>query len=371
MGIKRPVLIIIIFLTVFSLPACNFAETLNDLYHRVDDFQTADINLCNIKLTDISVNYSSAYYLSEDGTLYSPGADVDAGCYVAYRDPENGIVAKNVRFYGEMIYGGYYIDTNNSLYVWSCEDLSAYGNVPARTHTQIMDGVKSVVSASRDAIVYVDLNGDLYVIGTYEDAAYSAENPNLLAKDVSVLSTSPSGSATYILNNGEIKGNGDKTIMEELNHRFSGSDISDIQVTRDYATVLSNGELWFYGDYDNFISGNEAQECEWMYLADNIARISCDYRTMGAIDAQGNLILWGRAITDNGKNGESPDFAPYENEVIASNTKNLYISGGIVAYIDFEGQAHIYYDSGYVDWYGNSTTDEVVGIGREPNTWVP
>ena len=96
----------VIFLMMFST-SCN------------ENFNTAHINLYNVKLVDMCITSSSAYYLSETGTLYSPGADPNASHYVLYQNPEKGIVANNVKEFGEMVFGGFYIDNNNSLYIWN------------------------------------------------------------------------------------------------------------------------------------------------------------------------------------------------------------------------------------------------------------
>ncbi len=169
MGIKYKVCILLLILMI-GLTGCL-------------DYNTADINMAGIPLEDIYVGGSSEYYLSEDGILYSPGANVDAGRYVVYQDSKKGIVAENVRTFGLMSYGGYYITNDDELYIWNLHKLPLYNYNHRRHHKMILKDVK-YVSLETDCMVYIDINNNLYLVGEFNDESYSIEQPKLLDNNV-------------------------------------------------------------------------------------------------------------------------------------------------------------------------------------------
>lgn len=361
MGMKRIILFFVILSVVVCCSSC--ART----------FNTANINLHNIELTEAIAHSAAAYYLSEDGTLYCPGTDSDAASFVVYQDQENGIVAENVKCFREMIGGGCYIDKNNNLYMWCRNTIPLYGYHQAKTHKCIVNNVKTVVPYAQ-YLLFIDLNDNLYLLGEFEGERYSVDNPKRLAADISCVSIAITSQTTILWSslNGDIGGIGieDDGLLAELNSHFANSTVSDIQIASDFVVVLSDDQVWFYGDYKGLISGNNAQTTQWVQLDQNITKISCSRQTIAALDVQGNMKIWGRCISNDAKNTYLPEYEYCENKVITSKARNIFISDFCICYIDTNGRSQIFHSDGWQSFYGNATTDTCVGIYRAPNTWI-
>ena len=358
MGVMRKVLICILLCLTILLTSCE------------GNFSEADISMYGINLTHVQAYSSSAYYLSKEGKLYSPGADSDASSFVVYQDSKKGIVAENVKYFDEFIGGGLYIDNNDNLYIWNKTELPAYGYNKAKTHTKILEGVRFATSNSY-GIIYIDINSDLYLIGSFSGKSYSVDTPKLLAKNV-VCADINDKTIIWGQSNGSIDcyGETDSDMMLSLNTQFKNSTISDIQLTKGYVAVVSNGELWFHGDYEQLIFGKTSENKHLLKLGDNIAKISCSFRTVMALDGDGNALLWGRCASNDKKNTQEPQFEYYNAFLLTENATDIFVSDSCICYIDKKGCSNIYYSGGWPSFYGNSVDDKFVGIKREPSTWI-
>lgn len=105
MGMKRYI-VLFLSLTVFLLSGCDFNRARN-------------LNLYDKKIVSAIFHPTGAYYLDDQGTLYSPGADIDASCFVLYQNQKEGVVAEHVVDFGPFSFGGYYLTEKNELYIWS------------------------------------------------------------------------------------------------------------------------------------------------------------------------------------------------------------------------------------------------------------
>lgn len=172
-----------LIISAFVLLIIIFSILAGVLIFITKDFNTADINMADKSVIKVYADGSDAYYLTSDGTLYSPGADIDAGRYVSYKNQKAGIVGENVVDFGRMIRGGYYITSNNELWLWNTDDIPAL-NYKANKQAKISDDVIFVKSDGAYALIYIDKLGNLYLRGEFNQAVYTAENPKLLASNV-------------------------------------------------------------------------------------------------------------------------------------------------------------------------------------------
>jgi len=359
MGVIRKSLLCILVCLAVSLTSCGTG------------FSVADISLYGVKLSEIQANSAAAYYLGKDGTLYSPGADADAASFVAYQDPSKGIVAENVKIFGEMGGGGYYIDHNNDLYIWNQNALPLYGYTEEAKHTRILQNIMFATALSQGRLIYLDTDSNLYLIGDFDDESYSVNNPKLLAEKVVCVDAFDTA-IMWSTTEGQIEGCGniDSNMLTELNTQLEGANVSDIRITKDYVAVLSDGKVWFYGDYQSFISGGVSQERGLFQLSDNVAKISCSQRTIALLDFSGNMLLWGRCVSNDNQNTNLPQYDYYEKFCLTNEAENIFVSDSCICYIDRDGGSNIFYASGWPSFYGNATKDSCVGIKREPNRWI-
>lgn len=345
----------------------------------LNDFKSVDINLYGVEFTEVQADASSAYFLDKNGTLYCTGADSDGSAYVCYSDEDKGIVAKDVAAFGTMTSGGYYIDNNGDLFVWNKTD-------KPELNYKKSDGIHKLATDVKwadwqyDYIVYVDVNDRLYIVGSLLGVTHSINDPKLLSTDVSVVSTSEgsvlwytkSGKIDYILT---IDNDNYRTFYEEVKEQsLQFQNIKSIDIDKEYMLLLNNTELWFYGNYESIINGKSQTETQdqnqFIKLSDDITDVSSSLGTIVAIDSQANAKLWGKGLSNDDKNVETPEYKYYSDYIFAKNVKNVTVNGTTIGYIDLNNRSHIYGDGQWESFYGNSTTDRVVGLRRAPKTWV-
>lgn len=353
---KKTLLLFVAVLTLF-LSAC------------ASNFHTADINLHGVKLKNIKAHHAAAYYLAEDGTLYSTGADSDASSYVAYQDKEQGIVAYDVTDFHEIVIGGCYINSNNELYMWREKPNALYNYSNAHEHSCIMTGVKSVLPL-KYSLLYTDLEDNLFLIGKYKENSYSMKNPLLLASGT--LSVGAYGEKILWVNHtGTFDGSGfDDDFIADLNERFAGTSVTSIQVQNDFLLFLVDGQLWFFGDYSKLTNRNNTGKRQFVLLDQDITEISCSYRTAATLDGQGCMKVWGRCISNDERHTDSPQYEYCDKKIVAENATSIFVSDSCICYIDAEGASYIYHSGGWTSFYGNATKDKYVGLNRTPNTWT-
>ena len=395
---KRDVLsVLIAMIVLISIVVCImflvFAVYMMDA---ILSFHTADLDfLYDVELSEIEVDYSEAYYLSTDGTLYCAGADSDAGSYVVYQDKKQGIVAENVASFGTMSYGGYYIDRNNNLYIYNENNISFYGYKRDR-HKLIMENVISA-RVSPERIMYIDTNHDLYYASSeHAYRCFGGKNPNSLERPLKIASgvsriiyeSINSEFLVYLDLEGKIQIFG-VTDKEELSYvsdliyledmlyfkeQFQDFEIQEISSfgKRNRLVLLKNGELWFYGDYQRFIEGSDEKksEKELHLLCENVCAISNSYDAFGALDAENRFFVWGECWENDGESSDKTNRLYVEKRLISDQSKSICVAGSVIGYVDIHGTSRIYHIGRYNDFYGNSADAERVGLNRDPVTWV-
>lgn len=357
MGIKKRLIYAIAIGCLLLLSGCLFNWTY--------------VNLYGVKISKVKASVSSAYFLSCDGVLYCTGADTDASSYVIYSDKNKGIVAENVKEFGEMLCGGYYIDNNSSLYIWNRDNLPLYGYQKGHT-AMILSNVR-FVDFSQYCMIYIDMQNNLYLAGEFGGERYDVSSPKLLAEDVMCADTNGEFVLWYSVD-GAINSFGksaDMPWVDEINEKSFSKPIQEIQIVNDYLLLLSDGDLWFYGNLQKFISNNEkTKDICLKLLATEIIETHGGYSSIIALDSQGNVRLWGRIFFNSANNNDDVEYKYLNGHILASNGTSVYIADGCICYVDDQHNSKIYHHNGWSSSYGNSTKDNLVGINREPITWI-
>ena len=323
----------------------------------------------DVALSEVYAHSGAAYFLSKEGTLYCTGADSDSAAYVVCQNPSKGIVAENVKSFGELIGGGYYINQKDDLYIWNETAIPLYGYNQTAEQAKILENVK-FVAPGIDCFIYIDTNSNLYLIGKFGEEIYSIENPKQLAKNVTCADIKNT-SILWAESNGTFNGYGntDTGMTEKLNARFKDSIITNIYIGN-FVSILSNQQLWYYGDYEKLVTGKGSQSVGLTMLSDNIAKVSCSASTIVALGTNRTALIWGRCISNDAQQTDLPQFEYYEEFSLAKNAENVYVSDSCVCFIDTTGKSNIFYFGGWPAFYGNSTKDACVGIKRNPIQWI-
>lgn len=323
--------------------------------------RTAQTDLHDVPLARVWATSSAAYYLGQDGTLYSPGADSDAASYVCYLDKKRGIVVENVRFFEEIVGGGCYINGKKELCLWNENDLPLYGYHKKDGHAAVCDGVV-FVKCCGGHMIFLKENAELYLAGSFGGEDYPIDKAKLLGRDV-VSADTDGNLVVWADASGEIFSYGDEAGVawferQEWSDQFRGTAVTGICLQNDYAAVLSSGDFWLCSENDMEL------KCE------NIKEISCTREMFVALESDGAVRVWGKCVANDAEKTKIPEYCTLNGEKIADEAISVWVSGGCLCYVDKNGKSHVYYAGGWPGFYGNATKDTCVGIGREPNTWV-
>lgn len=330
----------------------------------------SDINLCDIPLSEVYAHSGAAYYLGKDGSLYCTGADSDTSSFVTYQNSRKGIVAENVRSFCEIVGGGCYIDRSNNLYMWNDTLLPLYGYNQKAEHLKIIEDIR-FVAAHLNCLIYIDAASNLYLAGRFNGQEYSIDSPKLLSTNVICADVSDR-TLIWVDSNGSIGfyGQEDPDMLTTVKRHLPTLYITAIYLSTDYVAILCNNELWYYGDYKKLTTGDDSQVCELRCLSNNIIDFSCSPHTIVALNEKGEMLLWGRCVSNDAQNTNDPQFNYYERYCLTRNATDVFVSDSCICYIDKVGKSYIFYASGWPYFYGNATNDSCVGINRKPNTWI-
>ncbi len=358
MGMIRKTLLFMLTSMLLLLCACS------------NSFHTSNISLYEVKLSEVRAHSGAAYFLSEDGTLYCTGADSDTASFVLFQDTKRGVVAENVSSFGEIPGGGYYIDKNQNLHIWNKHSLPLYGYNDAAKHMQVLEKVVVAV-ANSNCLLYVDNCSTLYLVGTFNKESHSIDSPKRLAEDVVCVDIN-NETILWAKEDGTIDayGQANSTMLAELNAQFVGTGVTEVLVKEEYVAVLSDNSLWYYGDYQKFVTGNESKAIALTQIGSRIWKISGAGKAIAAIDADANLRLWGKSISNNLQNTDVPQFTYCKDLCLAKDATDVFVSDSSICFVDKNGSSNCFYSSGWPEFYGNATKDSCVGINREPSTWV-
>ena len=375
MGYKLKNALILICVMVLAFCLCSCSEWF--AFNTAKNFDIADQ-----EIVDAVVDDTCAYYLTSNGALYSPGADIDANCYVIYQDVKSGLVAENVRDFDIISYGGYYINTDDELYVWDFYQIESIGYTKNRGFQKVLDGVKTAKVWNK-FIVYTDQEDNLYLTGLFCDKQYDLNEPLLLDNDVSCYQVFANG-VVWVNSNGIFSSCGDYKIPSYIaSVQLSDIDINHIEkfkMSPRYTVLLSNGKLWYIGDKD-FINTpyteikNENEEFtgepEVFCLIENAVDFSCECNTVVAVDDSDNGIVWGECLQNSSNDQEEPYWEILDGKVIQKDvSKFLRGSRWSVSFISTDHKS-LYY--GYWNQWGfcgNSSDKEYIGIKSDPLTWI-
>ena len=362
MGMKRiSALILSISFLLVSLIGCAF--------------RTATADISNVKLSQVWATVSSAYYLSNDGILYCPGVDSDGSSFVVYKERTKGVVAKEVKAFNEIIGGGYYIDFEGRLFLWNEKKLPLLGYHNAGKQIMIAENVV-MARWSQYGLVYIDTDSNLYLVGNLGAEEFPIDKPKILGRNASAVDINESF-VVWSDDDGNVNTYGNTPSSSFLDlassvKDFGYSDIQDVVLSNNYIILLADNNLLFWGDYSSFISGEfdtNERNIRGYVLASNIRSVSSTPNTIAAIDQNGDVLLWGKCLTNGLENTRTPQYEYFEGVKIASDAISVSVSGNCLCYVSGSGVSHIYHAGGWPEFYGNSTRDICVGIMRSPNSW--
>lgn len=346
-------------------------------------YNTAKITMTDKAITCAKSSGSDAYYLDKNGTLYSPGANSDASCYVCYRNERKGIVAENVVEFDSLSWGGYYIDKNHDLWMWHWEKLPAFDYTKNKNHQKLLSNIKhayiEVTSDAKQYLLYEDMQGNLYFVGTYNDQTATLEAPKLLAKNIKLFEQNfwldADENLGMLEENEEQRAFWDKLLE---NSSFSKDGISHFVFLKDGLVVLQNETLWFSGDYDRLLTPerdnilSEAKEVQ--ILADNIRSFEANGKTILGLDTDDNAYLWGVFLGNKEtERHNAPIWNSYQKELVGSQIKSIgSVFPNMLLLIDELAQPLAYAQGVDGQWLGDSygEDDVNVGLGCEPIRWT-
>lgn len=372
----KPHISVLFFLMLFLFSSCSMPFDFSP-------YNTANINVADKHIVNAKSSGSDAYYLDENGTLYSPGANSDASRYVCYQNESKGIVAENVVEFDSLSWGGYYVDQNHDLWMWHWEKFPAFGYTKNKKHQKILSNVKhahmEVTFPNKQYLLYEDMNNNLYFIGTYKEQSATLDAPKLLAKNVLLFEK-----------NFWIDANGNLGMLEENKKQFdfwnklfetvdfSKDTISHFAFLKDGLVVLQNQTLWFSGDYKTFLTAEESREIreakDVKKLAEHITTFEAGGKTVVGLDTNENAYLWGVFLGNTeAERNSAPKWNSYEKELIEEHIKAIgTVFPNILILIDEQAQPLTYTQGIDGQWLGNSYGDDDVnvGLGCEPIRWV-
>ncbi len=338
-------------------------------------------NMAGIPLSEVQASYADAYYLSKSGQLYCAGADTDSIGFVVYKDRKTGLVADNVQSFHLVTSGGSYIDDRHDLYVWNKYDLSLYNYKGESPCQKVLSGVRFAI-ADYQYIVYIDLDNHLYCAGTWGDEHYPLQTPKQLDEDV-VAVTIMGNAAVWSTADGMIHHFGDTQNfdLEPIENRTWNQAVQQIMGDGDHRkgyfyVLLSGNDLWFYGDYQRFISGEETGTMELRMLRSNVQDVSACDRGLLTLDVDGTVTYWGRNSWIYGDAVDPDALAYYEAYPVAKNAVAIYLSAGYLCYVDSAHRSNIFYEGsmhGFFsqhNFYGNTTDANCIRLDQEPARWV-
>lgn len=341
------------------------------LFGCASQFNSASLQIGDIDLKKAYADSSQAYYLSEQGVLYSPGADLDASCYVSYLDQQAGIVAENVRSFGVMAGGGYYITGNNELFLYNQNTLSHYNYTTKKTHQRILTDVMDA-TATPTELVWIDQDRNLYFAGTIDGESYFVDKPCFLGGEAVVFSIG-NGFVLWVDEEGYFHSFGafDSQELSQLNQVSIEKKVCKLFVGKNYKLILCEGELFLQGECEFYKRTEEERGEDFVKLASSISDFDCSYRTLGAKTENGEFLLWGRIIANDANETYLPHYEFVKHKMIEKNVKSIFVWDSNAGYIDSAGKSNIFHsDMGWTNFYGNSSEAPFVGIYNIPRTWV-
>lgn len=321
---NRTILACVICLAVLSGCGFNSAES---------------FDIHNVPIIKAEASSREAYYLAEDGTLYSPGADSDADCYVVYEDSKAGVVARNIKDFGTMSNGGFCIDRDGNLFMWNKAAQPAFNYPKAKTLAMIQTNA-SFAQYYNDELFYIDTDGNLFAL---------SQN-RLISENVAVFD-----SGIWLCEDGTLHQYGSEYTLPELE-----AGISDIKACGDKILLLADKNLYLCSD-------NGAKLLCEDVIAFDCSSSSAGY-TVAAIDSEHDAYVWGRCLI--GSRDGKPVFEQVEKMPVTSNVKAVHVDGSFLTFICSDNTTAVFRSEDPWGFCGNSSSGDFVGIENAPVKWV-
>lgn len=366
MRIKRSAsLWMVTVLLSFCLGGCATLQS-------IDDFNTAtSFSLANKKIVMANGNSSGAFYLCDDGSLYSPGADIDGGRFVVFQDENSGLVGRNVRSFDS----NYFIDTDNRLHFWNNIALATFGYTTPRTIQVIQENVQDALYG-HETMAVLSTKGELLAFGRWGEERYSATNPHKIAEDVVFMAGFNDG--IIYMKKGESLSVFEAGIeklpwwwgaLSETVSRHSAPEKIELIAQPDAAILQLDQEVWYYGDYEAMIGGEKGEKgCT--LLSEHAKQISAIPGAVSIVEEDGKGYLWGSFLSDCERVKEATHsyyerfcFSEQLNYVALDSSQSL-----LMVYMD--GTTGAFRGNDTWGFLGNSSSEEYVCFGQKPVVWV-
>ena len=340
--------------------------------YSLGDFNTADPKLYDKKIVDAYLESSEALYLAADGTLYSPGADIDASRYVTYTDKSKGIVANNVISFGTIFPGGYYITANHDLFIYNRNSIELYNYVKKKHHSKIKENVKAVAFGD-DCAAYIDMDGRLFYIGEFEGQIYTFEKPKHIEDKVSCLNAYQN-QIIYCKSDGRICGIGLSEYSNRLVDVYNASrlpnECNSVQLNDCFLLCLQNENLYFTGNMGELLGEKLNDEIISVVLQKNVIDYDSDKNKVLTVTAEHIGYVFGKCLSNDERNTVTPEYSYYNSHILIENVFGVSDSGSDFCFITDDNQTAYFGFCGSWHFVGNSNDSTFVGINNTPVTWV-
>lgn len=340
-------------------------------------FQSNHFNAYDKQVIKAKTGYNYALYLEKNGTLYSPGSIDDAGDYILFLDETNGIVAENVRDFGTMSWGGYYIDNQNDLYIFNHQRINLYQYKPSDRFKKILNDIKCAY-VTNDDLYYQDMNGDLFFAGIIDGREYSLDEHTKVGENVSCQDYD-----YWIENDNTLHTFSNRITDTELvaaaNENMKAlPDVTKMKVSNECILLLADKELWYIGDIDYLKqNGFELQDREnknivSVKLADDIVDFDANAQTIAAVKSDGTAFGWGKLLM-NGDTEQQKPIIEYHDDAVPlniSDVESVHVGGDEhITFVTKEHHTKVFTSNDF-GFCGNSTENEFIGVKSTPKTWV-
>lgn len=339
------------------------------------EFNTAKVSFADIKIKQALVSSTGGYYLADDGTLYSPGADTDAGGYVCYTDKKQGVVAKNIACFGTMSGGGWCITNDNELYVWNRDKIPFLRYTNNKHLQKVADNIKNVI-LTKGSAVYTDTAENLYILGGIGNRHIDFNTPELIATEVRWFG--------FIDSNIVYLGSGEKILeydpktgktesckpFEEITVGKDDTNFCIEQFSQGEFLILKNNRIEFWGDYDKLLGKNGTEAFSKITLAENIVDFDFSEKLVVAVDSNNKAYAWGECLVNGKNNTKTEEYEYFEKKIIMENVKNVCVPCGCdICFVNCSGLTESFRSRDTWGFFGNSDKSEIVGINNKPVVW--
>ena len=332
--------------------------------------------ITKVSVAEAQMGYAYGYYLSEDGTLYSPGANTDAGPYVHYASEWNSIVGEHVVSFDLIVGGGLYVNADGDLVLWSQYKQPVLGLVKTHCLVTVAHHVR-YAAGGRTMLPYLDDHDRLLAIGEVDGQMYNMEAPKLLDENVQCLARyNYYDDLIWIRKDGTIRIRGDEAsvrraaLLENAVPAEQLAQTEKVMVTENAILLLASGNLWYVGD-TGLLAGKEAAGETVQCLGSGITHFTADAEMVAAVDEAHRGILWGKVLANGPEETEENIYEYWWNVPALEDVRNVSGDSAFLSFVFDDGTTGCFHFRESAPFCGNSTDAKVVGLRNQPLTWVP